>query len=111
MESDTNDEETEMDIGTEEFDSSVAPSCSSSTQEKSINGQNHDEGIFSGSDEKSQTGSDFTAPSCISSSTRSTTEQNKFESWNDLFGHLKKEIVGFILTYTFKIGPFIFRQR
>jgi hypothetical protein len=103
-------EETEMDIGNEEFDSSVAPSCSSSTSttaEKSINGgQNtHDEGIFSGSDEKSQTGSDFTAPSCISSSNRSTiitsttapaaaapahTEQ--FQSWNDLFGHLKKEI-------------------
>uniref|UniRef100_A0A914YHH9 Uncharacterized protein n=1 Tax=Panagrolaimus superbus TaxID=310955 RepID=A0A914YHH9_9BILA len=108
-------EETEMDIGNEEFDSSVAPSCSSSTsattQEKSINGgQNtHDEGIFSGSDEKSQTGSDFTAPSCISSSNRSTivttttasipgaaaAAPEQFQSWNDLFGHLKKEIVCF----------------
>uniref|UniRef100_A0AC34F561 Uncharacterized protein n=1 Tax=Panagrolaimus sp. ES5 TaxID=591445 RepID=A0AC34F561_9BILA len=104
-------EETEMDIGNEEFDSSVAPSCSSSTStatthEKSINGgQNtHDEGIFSGSDEKSQTGSDFTAPSCISSSNRSTiattttvnpattVPPEQFQSWNDLFGHLKKEI-------------------
>jgi hypothetical protein len=98
-EHENDEEETEMDIGTEEFDSSVAPSCSSSTTQNNVGA---DEGIFSGSDEKSQTGSDFTAPSCISSSNRSTTNNNnnnistaqpeQFQSWNDLFGHLKKEI-------------------
>ena len=106
VESENNDEETEFDVATEEFgDSSVAPSCSSSTQEKSINGQNApDEGIFSGSDEKSQTGSDFTAPSCVSSSNRSTAPAapEQFQSWNDLFGHLKKEIVCFCSI--FKVG-------
>ncbi|KAE9548642.1 hypothetical protein FO519_008144 [Halicephalobus sp. NKZ332] len=98
VESDNGDEETELDIATEELDSSTAPSCSSSTPDKNLNPKmNIDEGVFSGSEDKSVTGSDFTTQSygtSSSSASRSGHQQDqpKFQSWNDLFGHLKKEI-------------------
>uniref|UniRef100_A0AC34RF62 Uncharacterized protein n=1 Tax=Panagrolaimus sp. JU765 TaxID=591449 RepID=A0AC34RF62_9BILA len=94
VESDNEDNETELDVATDELDSSTAPSCSSSTPDKSMNSKMPiDEGIFSGSEDKSVTGSDFTNQSCGTSNCgNSATVQNKFQSWNDLFGHLKKEI-------------------
>jgi len=100
IESDNGDEETELDIATEELDSSTAPSCSSSTPDKNLNAKmNVDEGVFSGSEDKSVTGSEFTTQSygtSNSSASRNESQQQqdqpKFQSWNDLFGHLKKEI-------------------
>uniref|UniRef100_A0A7E4UZU9 Uncharacterized protein n=1 Tax=Panagrellus redivivus TaxID=6233 RepID=A0A7E4UZU9_PANRE len=90
---DEEDEVTELDVATEELDS--APSCSSASPGKW--GQSTtDEGIFSGGEDKSVAGSDSTTTRSTGSSSgvgsRAAVTADKFQSWNDLFGHLKKEI-------------------
>jgi hypothetical protein len=91
IESDDEGADVDTDILDETSASSPSPATINTTLNSSTSQKSPDEGIFSCSEDKSMA-------SDITSRSSSSTQQNKivtekFTSWNDLFNHLKKEIV------------------
>lgn len=85
------DEGTEVD--TDMLDDTSASSPSPATVNTTMTSQKSpDEGVFSSCEDKSVASSEITSRSS-SSIQHNKIVPEKFTSWNDLFNHLKKEIV------------------